>query len=129
MGGGVGVCLYGTHRVAGENIRFAMPETGIGFVPDIGARWFLPRMPGNWPALSWPNGPDLRPRGLLYLGFATHCVPDGEFETIKAAMIEAEPIDAVFDGYRRPGESEIEETRALIDRIFLGSSLADIFRA
>ncbi len=47
MGSGVGISLFGTHRVAGEKYRFAMPETAIGLFPDIGAAWPLSRMPDN----------------------------------------------------------------------------------
>ncbi len=47
MGGGVGVSVHGSHRVAGDRFAFAMPEVGIGFFPDVGATWFLPRMPGE----------------------------------------------------------------------------------
>ena len=47
MGGGVGVSVHGSHRVAGDRFQFAMPEVGIGFFPDVGATWFLPRLPGE----------------------------------------------------------------------------------
>ena len=47
MGGGVGISIHGSHRVAGDRFRFAMPEVGIGFFPDVGATWFLPRLPGE----------------------------------------------------------------------------------
>src|SRR5665811_623152 len=47
MGGGIGVSVHGSHRVAGDKFQFAMPEVGIGFFPDVGATWFLPRMPGE----------------------------------------------------------------------------------
>ena len=47
MGGGVGVSVHGSHRIAGDRFSFAMPEVGIGFFPDVGATWFLPRMPGE----------------------------------------------------------------------------------
>ncbi len=55
MGGGVGVSVHGSHRVAGDRFQFAMPEVGIGFFPDVGATWFLPRLPGElgtWCALT-----------------------------------------------------------------------------
>jgi enoyl-CoA hydratase len=47
MGGGVGISIHGSHRIAGDRFRFAMPEVSIGFFPDVGATWFLPRMPGE----------------------------------------------------------------------------------
>ncbi len=47
LGGGIGISLYGTHCVAGEGYRFAMPQVGIGFLPDIGGTYFLPRMLGR----------------------------------------------------------------------------------
>ncbi len=47
MGGGVGVSIHGSHRVTGDKFLFAMPEVNIGFFPDVGATWFLPRLPGG----------------------------------------------------------------------------------
>ena len=47
MGGGVGISVHGSHRVAGDKFVFAMPEVGIGFFPDVGGTWFLPRLPGE----------------------------------------------------------------------------------
>src|ERR1043166_8968292 len=55
MGGGFGVSVHGSQRVAGDRFQFAMPEVGIGFFPDVGATWVLPRMPGEtgaWCALT-----------------------------------------------------------------------------
>jgi enoyl-CoA hydratase len=129
MGGGVGVCLYGTHRVAGENIRFAMPETGIGFLPDIGGSWFLPRMPGKLGLYLGLTGQVCGRADCYYLGVATHCIPADKFDAIKAAMIEAEPIDAVLDGlHEAPGESALQRLRGPIDRIFSAPSLDDVLR-
>ena len=50
FGGGVAISLYGTHCVAGEGYKFAMPQVGIGFLPDIGGTYFLPRLLG-WTGL------------------------------------------------------------------------------
>ena len=52
MGGGVGLSVHGSHRVAGDRFLFAMPEVGIGFFPDVGATWFLPRLPGELGAIA-----------------------------------------------------------------------------
>ena len=53
MGGGVGISLPCDYRIATENTRLAMPETGIGLFPDVGGGWYLPRLPGPGRASSW----------------------------------------------------------------------------
>ena len=129
MGGGVGISLYGTHRVAGEAIRFAMPETGIGFFPDIGGSWFLPRMPGKLGLYIGLTGRVCGRADAHYLGVATHCISAAKFEAIRAAMIEAEPVDPILDSlHEPPGESELQPLRSPIDRIFQASSVEDVLR-
>jgi enoyl-CoA hydratase len=119
MGGGVGISLYGTHRVAGENMVFAMPETGIGFFPDIGGGWFLSRFPGQTGMYLGLTGSAIRRPDAYYLGIATHCVDAGQFDTIRNAMIEGDPIDPLLDRlHRHPGPGELEALRPAIDRIF-----------
>ncbi len=127
MGGGVGTSLYGTHRVAGENTRFAMPETGIGVFPDVGAGWFLPRMPGETGLYLGLTGTILGQADAFYVGFATHCIPASRFETIRAAMAEADPIDPILnDLHEAPGEYPLEALRPVIDRIFAARSVEEI---
>src|SRR5262249_16777110 len=79
MGGGIGVSVHGSHRVAGDRFSFAMPEVGIGFFPDVGATWFLPRMPcelGTYCALT---GERFGIADALAGGIATHRGPSGRF--------------------------------------------------
>jgi enoyl-CoA hydratase len=71
MGGGVGISVHGTDRIATERTLFAMPETGIGLFPDVGGGWFLPRLPGEigtWLALT---GARLKAGDCLAAGLAT----------------------------------------------------------
>jgi enoyl-CoA hydratase len=127
MGGGLGISLYGTHRVAGENLLAAMPETGIGLFPDIGAGFFLPRFPGETGLYLGLSGRSFARADAYYLGIATHCIDAGEYDTIRNAMIEGDPIDPVLDGlHRHPGESEIAALRPAIDRIFAAESVEAI---
>ena len=129
MGGGVRISIYGTHRVAGENTAFAMPETGIGFFPDIGGGWFLPRMPGMTGMYLGLTGHICGRADAYYAGAATHCIPAAQFETVKTAMIEGEPIDPVLDGlHEHPGESFLEKHREPIERIFGSSSVEGIMK-
>jgi len=127
MGGGVGVSLYGTHRVAGENFLFAMPETGIGFFPDIGGGYFLPRLAGETGMYLGLTGTSLKRADSYYLGIATHCIEAADFDRIRTAMIEGDPIDAVLDDlHRNPGESELAALQPVIDRIFSAASVEEI---
>src|SRR6202011_2999207 len=79
MGGGVGISIHGSHRVAGEKFKFAMPEVGIGFFPDVGATWFLPRLPGEIGAYCALTGERLRVADGLAAGVATHHVAGARF--------------------------------------------------
>ena len=75
MGGGVGVSVHGSHRVVTENVLFAMPETGIGLFPDVGATHFLPRIPGALGMYLGLTGARLRAADVMYAGVGTHFVP------------------------------------------------------
>ena len=75
MGGGVGVSVHGSHRVADETAVFAMPETGIGLFPDVGGSYFLPRCPGEIGMYLGLTGARLKTADMLYAGVATHFVP------------------------------------------------------
>ena len=74
MGGGVGVSVHGSHRVAGDRYLFAMPEVGIGFFPDVGATWFLPRLPGELGAYCALTGDRLGAADAVAATIATHRV-------------------------------------------------------
>jgi len=90
MGGGVGISLHGSHRVATENTLFAMPETGIGLFPDVGGGWFLPRMGGEvgiWLALT---GARLRGTDVRSAGLATHFVTSELLGNLKAHLLDTD---------------------------------------
>lgn len=119
MGGGVGVSLYGTHRVAGANYKFAMPEVSIGFFPDVGATWFLPRLKGKTGLYLALTGRAIDRADAYYLGLVTHCIDSAAYGSIRDALSEAEPIDPLLDDlHQDPGDSEIASLQATIDRLF-----------
>jgi len=127
FGGGVGVSLYGTHKVGGEKYRMAMPEAGIGFFPDVGASYFLPRLPGHTGMYLALTGEQIDRADAYALGLLTHCINAEEFSAIREAMIEAEPIDPVLDNrHVDPGPSRLMKLQETIDLHFSQGSVENI---
>ncbi|WP_041685967.1 enoyl-CoA hydratase/isomerase family protein [Erythrobacter litoralis] len=88
MGGGVGIALPAKFRVATENTRFAMPETGIGLFPDVGGGWHLSRLGGRLGQFLALTGARLDGAECLWAGIATHYVPSEMLAELKARIIE-----------------------------------------
>jgi len=121
MGGGVGISVHGSHRIAGDNFLFAMPEVGIGFFPDVGATWFLPRMPGETGTYCAVTGERLKAADALATGVATHFVPSQFFGELREALCGVIPLDQVLAALARPaGEAPLAARRAALDRLFAG---------
>ncbi|QNE30824.1 enoyl-CoA hydratase/isomerase family protein [Sphingomonas sp. NBWT7] len=131
MGGGVGLSQPCRFRVATENTKFAMPETGIGLFPDVGGGWYLSRLPGRFGQYLALTGHRLDGAETLALGLATHFLPAEKVDEAKRRTI-AEPtgIDAILtDLSADPGRAAILEHRAEIDRLFASDRLEDVFDA
>lgn len=134
MGGGVGVSIHGSHRVMSERTLFAMPETGIGLFPDVGATYFLPRLPGNAGLYLGLTAARVGAADALYLGLATHHVPSARMAELDAALRAA---DCAGDGHAvvndilgrftaDPGPAPILAQMEAIDRCFAGESVEAI---
>ena len=90
MGGGVGLSVHARLRVAGDNTLFAMPETGIGYFPDVGGTYFLPRLGrdiGNWLGLT---GARLKTAQTCAFGIANVYIPSENHETFVTALGKAD---------------------------------------
>jgi enoyl-CoA hydratase len=129
MGGGVGVSLHGSHRVAGDRYVFAMPEVGIGFFPDVGASYALPRLPGRTGTFIALTGERLRTADGVALGLATAAVPSDRISDLRDALIADEPVDATISAFaQNPGPAPLETNRSVIDDWFGGATLQEILR-
>ncbi|KAK8604776.1 hypothetical protein V6N13_082249 [Hibiscus sabdariffa] len=82
MGGGNGASMHGRFRVATENALFAMPETALGHLPDVGASYFMSRLPGFFGEYVGLSGARLDGAEMLACGLATHFVPSAEREVV-----------------------------------------------
>jgi enoyl-CoA hydratase len=130
MGGGVGISVHGSHRVAGDRFTFAMPEVSIGFFPDIGATWFLSRMPGGLGTYCALTGERLDPADGVAAGVATHRVASARFPDLVEALCGAVPVDALLGAFAQPaGEGPVAARRGAIDRLFAHGRVEDILAA
>lgn len=127
MGGGVGVSVHGTHRIGTEKTMFAMPETGIGFFPDVGGTYFLPRMPkksGVYCALSAGR---LKQGDALATGVLTHAVSADSLADLEASLETATDIGAALAPFlvtpeRGPVAAHLEE----IEKAFSAESVEEV---
>lgn len=130
MGGGVGLSVHGSHRVGAEKITFAMPEVGIGFFPDVGATFFLPRLrqrAGIWLALT---GTRLGLADALALDIVTHHVPAERFDHLVAALTDGEPPDVLLHREAAAvGSGEVLGRLPAIERLFAGGSVEAVLSA
>jgi enoyl-CoA hydratase len=133
MGGGVGVGMHGSHRVVGEAAAFAMPEVGIGFFPDVGATWLLPRIPHRIGVFLALTGLRAGAGDLVALGLATSFTPGASFPDLERALEGDEPLEAILSRFRAPpppsplmAEAEaIEAAFARLDLTAIRAALDD----
>lgn len=127
FGGGIGITLFGTHCVAAEGYRFAMPQVGIGFLPDIGGTYFLPRLFGWMGTYLALTGHVVGPADAHRLRLVSHYIPSSHFGVIKDALADNHPIDRLLDGlHRDPGEGELVRHTPVINRAFSAGSVEEI---
>lgn len=127
MGGGVGVSAHGSHRVAGENYLFAMPEVGIGFFPDVGAAYPLSRLPSHFGTYLAMTGDRIRRDDALYLGLATHAVNSADFAVLEQRLAAGEDVEAVLKSLgAKAGPSKLEREADLIDNCFSAPTAPEI---
>lgn len=120
MGGGVGVSVNGALRVATEASLFAMPETSIGFFPDVGATWFLPRCPGRLGYYLGLSGARIGAADMLHAGIATHYVARERWPAMLDALAGGEAVEGVIERLAEtpPAPAVLPAQRAAIDRVF-----------
>lgn len=107
MGGGLGISVHGEIRVVTDSTVMAMPETAIGFFPDVGATYFLPRLPpgvGMWLGLT---GSRIRGADAVAVGMATHHVPAAQFAAVADGIRSGAPLPEVFAGLDAPPRGDV----------------------
>jgi len=135
MGGGMGVSVNGSHRVATERSLCAMPEVHIGLFPDVGATRYLSLCPGKIGRYLALTGARIKAADMLYVGFATHHVRHERLAELTNALAAIEwhageeraQVDAVLARFHEsPGEPPLAAMRPQMDRCFAGESVEAI---
>jgi enoyl-CoA hydratase len=130
MGGGAGVSVNGAYRVATERTMLAMPETGIGLFPDVGATRFLNLCPGRIGIYLGLTGARIGAADALYCGFATHFVPRDGVPALVAALAGSDGVKEILAGFTAdPGPSPMAARQPAIDRCFAGDTVEAILDA
>jgi len=131
MGGGVGISLPCTHRVATENTRLAMPETGIGLFPDVGGGWYLSRLPGRVGQYMVLTGARFDGAECHYLGLATHYLEQSALEDLVDRILKAPGRTKGVLGAASVSapEPKIAEKLPAISRLFASDRLEEVLEA
>ena len=123
MGGGAGVSVHGKYRLADASLSFAMPETGIGFIPDVGSSFFLSRLPDGLGMYLGLTGLAIGQGDALEAGLMTHAVARADFE----AVIEDLAAGGDFKPFVRKAEpGMLAPHRKRIATLFAGHSVEAI---
>ena len=131
MGGGLGISVHGKYRIVTEQAILAMPETGIGFFPDVGAAYFLNKLPGNIGLYLGLTGKYLNAQDALFMGLATHFIPHESMKDFLDSLHTTSLQNALmqYSPQNVPGQiSEISPHVKDINSFFSKESLEDIMK-
>lgn len=129
MGGGVGISAHGSVRVVTDTTKMAMPEVGIGFIPDVGGTYILARTPGRLGLHAALTGAPFSGPDAIAMGFADHYVPHAGLGAF-TEMIVRDGVDAALSAYaEEPPPSSLLAEQEWIDRCYAGDTVADIVAA
>lgn len=126
MGGGVGVAAHGDIRIVTEKTKVAMPEVGIGFIPDVGGTYLLARTPGLLGLHAALTGAPFNGADAIALGFADYFVPQDQLPAFTESVIADGPQAAVASFAQEPPASELVAQRQWIDQCYAAETVADI---
>jgi len=138
MGGGLGLMAGGSHRVVTEHSKLAMPEVGIGLYPDVGAGWFLNRMPGRTGLFLGLTGVRMNGADALFVGLADRFIPHEQRASVQSALLVKDlrqhahaGVSQVLRRFERGGQSQkpsspVREHFDVIQALTDGDSLVEV---
>lgn len=129
MGGGVGIGCHGTHRIVGESSQIAMPECGIGLVPDVGGSLMLALAPGRLGEYLGTTAARMNAADAIYAGFADTYVPEEMWTGLIHSLLTNGDLGRIESVAQSPNVGPVQTAQAQIDRHFAGQTFGDILRS
>ncbi|MEM1129672.1 MAG: enoyl-CoA hydratase/isomerase family protein [Pseudomonadota bacterium] len=129
MGGGVGLGCHAGHRVVGATSQLALPEVGVGLVPDAGGSLLLARAPGSLGAFLGTTAARMEPADAIFAGFADHFIDEAAWPDLIAALAANPDPSQIAAAATKPPSGELAQLLPQIDRHFSGRTLGDIVAA
>jgi enoyl-CoA hydratase len=132
MGGGIGLSGHARHRIVTERSRLAMPETGIGLIPDVGGTWLLAHAPGAVGVYLGLTGEAMRAADAIYARFADAFIPSAKIGRLAERLADAKggPVEEAMRALAEDaGPSQLAVRRADIDHAFGGDSVEAMLAA
>ncbi len=129
MGGGVGISCHGSHRITCENTQIAMPECGIGLVPDVGGSLLLSRAPGRLGEYLGTTGTRMGPGDAIFAEFADYFVARDKWADLIGALEAFGDLNLIDQVAQTPPDSPLQTIQPDIDSHFAGETIADIIRS
>jgi 3-hydroxyisobutyrate dehydrogenase len=126
MGGGVGIGCHGTHRIVGASSQIAMPECGIGLVPDVGGSLMLALAPGRLGEYLAVTGARMGSDDAIFAGFADHFIPEAAWPALVKGLEDGAGLDTLREAAETPEPGSLRAHEAEIARLFSGERLSDI---
>lgn len=129
MGGGVGISCHGSHRIVGESSQIAMPECGIGLVPDVGGSLMLAKAPGRLGEYLGTTGTRMGASDAITADFADTYIPQLTWKTVIETLEKTGDITAIAEASETPPAGTLDQQQATIDAHFGGETLTDILNS
>jgi enoyl-CoA hydratase len=134
MGGGVGISIHGSHRVGTENLLFAMPETGIGFFPDVGGTYFLPRLPNHIGYYLGLTGARLKIDDCMSIGLTTNKVDHDDLPDLLNELVNtqfdkdahASVTEIISEFSNKPIGSALEDASNELEHCFSAATIESL---
>lgn len=126
MGGGVGISAHGSHRVVTERSKIGMPETGIGFVPDVGGTYLLSRAPGQLGTRMALTGAPIGAPDAIHCGLADHYVPSDRLAELATELASGQVDEVLARFAEQPPEAPMDAEREWVDAAFSAETVEEV---